>query len=392
MLIYNKEWLDNFTIQNKAKSWLKKKLITVEEHRDILNQYSTGYSEGNIFARIGLFIFTLIIANSAVGLFNLLFFSGDEMSMSIQCIFFGGLSYFLAEKFTRSKNYFRSGVLDALLYFSVFCVSLGVILLISGKNYSFSLDPIIYISVVLPFIIFPAIRYSDAFLALLAYAGIFILNALLVLKAGGVGKMILPFEGMIFSFVAWRVIKNTGRKEEHRFWSKSILTLEAASLITFYASGNYFVVRQLSEILLHENIAPGSDIHLAYFFYAFTIAVSLLYTWIGLKQKEYTLIRLGLLLEAAGILSIRYYHSILPVETAMILSGIILVTGAWASIQYLRSPKHGISYLEDSEATAEAFDAIGTVIVSQTISKTLPGNQNKFGGGGSGGAGAGGEF
>src|SRR6185436_8670764 len=98
MLIYNREWLDNLEIQGMSASWLKKKHITKEEHLAILQQYKCGYHQPNVFARIGMFLFTLVIVFSAVLLFNLTAFSPNALGSSIQCLFFGGVYYFVLEQ------------------------------------------------------------------------------------------------------------------------------------------------------------------------------------------------------------------------------------------------------------------------------------------------------
>jgi hypothetical protein len=52
---------------------------------------------------------------------------------------------------------------------------------------------------VIPFATYIAIRFADAFLALCVCVLIFLLNALLVMKLGTIGKLILPFEAILVS-------------------------------------------------------------------------------------------------------------------------------------------------------------------------------------------------
>jgi len=392
MLIYNREWIDNIEITKQASGWMKKNLLAKDEYAAISEKYKSEYHTSNFFVRIGMFLFTLVIISSAVSLLNLIILSDLHFGFSFQCIFFAIAYYLAAEHFIKKDHYFRSGVTDALLYSSVFSMSFGIINLISGNSYDFNLDPLIYIACVLPFLIFTSIRFRDAFLTLLAYAAIFYFNVLLVLKTGTTGKLILPFEGMLFSFVAYKVIRNLKRKEEYHYWKNCILVLEIASLVTLYLSGNYLVVRELSIALLSADIAPGSDIPFSYFFYLYTLAVPIIYIWQGLKQKSYVLIRGGVILEAAGILSIRYYYSVLPIETALSLAGIIMIVIAWACIKYLKVPRNGIAMLED-ETQDEAFETVGSILVSQAAGKAIQTNSGSpFGGGKSGAGGAGGAF
>jgi len=391
MLIYNKAWIDNLEIQKQSAKWLKKNFITKEEHENVKREYATGYHESNFIIRAGIFIFSLIVIFSATGLVSLFTMRGN--AIGIESLLFGIATAFIAMHFIQTRNYFRSGVIDALLYFSVLSFSFGICILISGNDFDFNLDPVIYFVAILPFAAFIAVRFADAFVALIVYALLFVINALLVLKFGSIGKMILPFEAIAISFVAYKWLDSRKNVEAYKYWHNLVATLRAATLATFYLSGNYLVVRELSEELLKTTIAPGQDISLSLFFYAWTIIVPILFIVYGLKQKDSLIIRVGILMEVVGILSIRYYYSVLPLESALILAGIFLVLLARLSMHYLREPRSGITYLEETEDDDELMTAIGSTVVSHVTGKAIHQEEpGKFGGGQSGGGGAGGGF
>jgi hypothetical protein len=398
MIIYNKEWLDNFAIDNAAKRWFKRQSITKEEYTGVVNAHPTNYKDSNIFARIGMFIFTLIIAGSAFGLFSLVIFSGsNENSLSGVLILYSIVFYIGAEYFVRTRHHFLSGVVDALLYSSIFCFSFAVVIIISGNRTNFDLDPVFYYISILPLIAFAAWRFADAFLALAAFACFIVINALLVFKIGSTGKMILPFECMGISYLCYFIIQKRKVMENLRYWKNCFDVLEIASLVMFYLSGNYMVIRVLTGALLDRDLQPGEDIGLAPFFYAFTILVPLVYLWLGLKRKSYLFLRLGLLLEVAGILAIKYYHSFMPPETALSLAGITLIIIAYFCLQYLKTPKYGIT-LEAGEHSDKhaALANIANVAVSQVMTNQPhpqpDQNTTEFGGGDFGGGGAGADF
>jgi hypothetical protein len=391
MLTYNKTWIDNLEIQKQSVKWLKKNLIAKEEHENVKREYPTGYHESNFLIRVGMFIFSLIVIFSTTGLFGLM--AMGENAIAFQGLIYGILTAFIATHFIRTRSYFRSGIIDALIYFSVFSFSLGICILISGNDFDFNLDPVIYMAASVPFAAFIAIYFADAFIALCVYISLFLINALLVMKIGTIGKMILPFEAIIISFIAYKWIDSQKNVEAYKYWHKLISTLRAASLVTFYLSGNYYVVRELSVQLLHADIAPGQDISLSWFFYLWTIVLPILCIVYGLKQKDSLIIRVGILMEVVGILSIRYYYSVLPLESALILAGIFLVVLARISMHYLREPRNGITYLEDAEDDDELMTAIGATVVSHVAGKSIHHEEpGKFGGGQSGGGGAGGGF
>jgi hypothetical protein len=391
MLTYNKTWIDNLEIQKQSAKWLKKNHITKEEHENVKRTYPTSYHDSNFIIRIGMFIFSLIGIFSAIGLFGL--FAFRENAIAFQGLIYGIVSAFVATHFVRTKNYYRSGVIDGLIYFSVLSFSFGICILISGNDFDFNLDPITYLVVVIPFAAFMAIRFADAFIAVCVYAMIFCLNALLVLKIGTIGKLILPFDAILVSYACYKIIDAQKNVEAYRYWHRVIATLRAASLTTFYLSGNYLVVRELSEVFLKTSIGPGQDISLSYFFYAWTLIVPFLLIWYGLRQKDHLIIRVGILMEVVGILCIRHYYSVMPVETALIVAGILLVVIARYCMYVLREPRNGITYIEDPEDDDELISAVGATVVSHVAGKAIHQEEaGKFGGGQSGGGGAGGSF
>ncbi len=397
-MIYNKEWLDNYAIGKAAKRWLKRESITKEEYTDVVSAHPTNYKDSNIFARIGMFIFTLIIAGSAFGLFSLVIFSGsNENSLSGVLLLYSIVFYVGAEYFVRTRHHFHSGVVDALLYSGILSFSIALVIIISGNRTNFDLDPVVYYISILPLIIFAAWRFADAFLALAAFACIIVINALLVFKIGSSGKMILPFESMGVSYLCYFIIQKRKAIEILRYWKSCFDVLEIASLVMLYLSGNYMVIRVLTGALLDRDLQSGEDIGLAPFFYAFTILVPLAYLWFGLKKKSYLFLRLGLILEVAGILSIKYYHSFMPPETALSLAGVALIVIAYFCLQYLKTPKHGIT-LEAGEHSDkhEALANITNIAVSQVMTNQphpqADQSNTEFGGGDFGGGGAGTDF
>ena len=64
MIVYKKEWLDNLAIRKAASKWNKQGMISSETQEGIVKTYPTQYKRSGIFARIGMFIFTLIILDS----------------------------------------------------------------------------------------------------------------------------------------------------------------------------------------------------------------------------------------------------------------------------------------------------------------------------------------
>jgi len=396
MIAYVKTWLDNLCIQKVSILWAKSGLIEQAEQEGIAKSYITGYKEHGILSRIGIFVFTLIIMGSAFGLLSIFIFSNGRNSDTIAkvvSIFYGLCCYAFAEFFVKDNRFIKTGVMEALLYTAVGFLDAGIVMIVT--NNEANLSPLAVSIAVFPLLAFVAIRFADSFLTLLAFISFLVMNALLLFELKSMGKMILPFETMALSFLCYWIIIKQKDKEELRFWSKCITVLEIASLTALYIAGNYMAIRMLTGSLLGIDIGPGEDIGLAPFFYAYTIIVPLIYIGLGLKRKNYIFMRLGLILFATGILSIKYYHSFMPPETALMIGGIAMIVIAWVCIRYLKTPKHGVTFAanEHSEKHKVMADIAG-IAISQVMSNhpqpTKPDKQ--FGGGDFGGGGAGTDF
>lgn len=83
MIAYNKLWLANLRLQADVKENLNKGYITVEEFKNIKDKYPVGFYTPGLFARIGLFILTIIVVTFANGILSLLFASASDNAYSI---------------------------------------------------------------------------------------------------------------------------------------------------------------------------------------------------------------------------------------------------------------------------------------------------------------------
>ena len=182
------------------------------------------------------------------------------------------------------------------------------------------------------------------------------------------------------------------KKESVKFYTECLLMTEIISLLCLYAAGNYFVVREASISMFHLDLKENESIPFGWLFWIFTIFIPFFYLIKGIFKKDILLIRMGLLLIAVIIFTVRYYYHILPAETAMIIGGIILIAGAYSLIKYLREPKSGFTDVENkNDNNLHQIEALAMV---QTFNQTQidTGNQTTFGGGSGGGGGAGGNF
>jgi hypothetical protein len=105
-------------------------------------------------------------------------------------------------------------------------------------------------------------------------------------ELGSAGKTVLPFVMMLFAIVIYFFSKTIIPKVTRPFYHKGILLANSFSLILFYLSGNYLVLRELSVLLLAAEIAPDNYIPFVFFFYSFTFIVLLIYLVYSLFKKD----------------------------------------------------------------------------------------------------------
>ena len=110
-----------------------------------------------------------------------------------------------------------------------------------------------------------------------------------------------------------------------------------------------------------------------------------------MKNHDRLLLLIGLLAVGFSIFTYRFYFSVLPVEIALTLGGVILIALAGGCIHYLRTTKNGLTSQPDDEPRGLNLESI---IISEVMQNKIPqqGDSFQFGGGDAGGGGAGGEY
>jgi uncharacterized membrane protein YgcG len=187
---------------------------------------------------------------------------------------------------------------------------------------------------------------------------------------------------MTLSAIAYLLLRRLSTAESLRHYQACLSLLQMAALLTFYLSGNYYVV-QNTDASIH---GEGTPIALSWLWWIFTGIVPIIYVVAAIHKKDTILLWTGLTLVAGAIFTIRYYYHILPAELAMIIGGCILIAGAYGLIRYLQTPKHGFTSIAPDEPKPHPL------ILAETFKSTptQPSDQPPHFGGGSGGGSGGG--
>ena len=124
--------------QELLKDWFGEAFLTEAQYQRMQQETDPGLRRTNIFLRLVLFLFTLIIVGSAVALFFVTFLSGPSTKTTgIFLLIFAVMSYAATEIAVRRARLYRHGIEEALAVCSVAFLCAGMeMALFSGRPYS----------------------------------------------------------------------------------------------------------------------------------------------------------------------------------------------------------------------------------------------------------------
>lgn len=387
MIVHDKNLLDNLSLIEEANSLQSGGFISKDQNAIIKKNLSGFKRNNNILVRLGFFLLGSFLYISICGAFSLLGIDSGETFWHI-CFYIFAIVGFVGSNTLANQKYYGHGLDDAFNLGTL--LNLGIAIGITTDGYEIVIAFFIAIAsflIYLRYINLPSMLVFCLAAAAVLFFGMF--------ELGGIGKTILPFVAMLFSAGFYFFTKKVLNNFTENYYYKGVLLANSFCLILFYLSCNYMMVRELSVMLLGNEILPGEDIPFAIFFYAFTIIVPILYLVQALKTKDRIMLWLSFLAIAFSIYTIRLYHSVLPVEVALTLGGLVLFAIAYFSIKKLKDKESGLTFKPDRINNSNAFLNAETLIVaSQFGLKPETPNESpmEFGGGDFSGGGSSGKF
>lgn len=387
MIAYNKEKLDNGILADEADSLFKGGFISKEQKKFIEKELSGLKSQNNILVRLGFFLLGCLLYGSVCGSISVFGLSAENAFFQICCYIFAIVG-FAGTELLANQNYHNHGLDDAFILGAL--LNVGVAIAVTTEGYEIVIAFFVAIGALFMFL-----RYLHILSML-----VFCLSATAFLfygmfEFGDVGKAILPFVAMIFAGAFYFLTKKIMNRLTEHYYYNGLLLANSFCLVLFYLSCNYLVVRELSAALLGAQVKPGTDIPFAFFFYAFTFIVPIVYLVQALKTKDRIMLWISFLAIAFSIYTIRFYHSVLPIEVALTLGGAVLFAIAYFSIRKLKEKESGLTFKpdrinhSDSLLNAEALVVASTFGMKPEVKTDSP---IEFGGGGFSGGGSEGNF
>ncbi|MEO5684434.1 MAG: hypothetical protein ABIQ88_17470 [Chitinophagaceae bacterium] len=382
MIAYNNEWLRNLLIRNQADKAHETSCISKTEKEQVYNAYPVGFYTPNIFVRIGLFILTVIIVTFSLGLFSLLFMEHTEQ-LGILFVFFGLLVYAGLEMMVRNRHY-KSGVDDALIWMAA-----GNI--IGGLNATTTILPLVNALLIFAMALFLFLRFTGMVMAAIASLALLAVIFYSLVQLGPITKAIMPFVIMTASALMYFFVQQQLANKKWKQYASGLQSISVTALVCLYAAGNYYIVREASISMFNLSLQPGQDIPFGWLFWLFTVAIPVIYIVRGIQKKDAILLRVGLLLVAAVVFTVRFYYHLLPAEIVMVTGGVVFIGIAYALIKYLHEPKYGFTYKEQQHDSM-LMDKLHaeSLVIAQTFSgpSLPPDTGTQFGGGTGSGGGA----
>jgi uncharacterized membrane protein YgcG len=379
---YNEQWVHGLHVIKLAKRWLKHGLIDEARFEAITQAYHTPVFHPNFAMRMLLFIATIIATSGVSGLVMLLFSEAGESTIGVVCILFGVVAFIALERLFISKRHYKSGVTEGVAYMACGFIIGGVALLVD-------FDSVLAIQLVMLFVVgVAAFRYLDLVLTFCFIITLVWCVYYQFYEAGGIFRNIIPFVFIITFSGFYFFVRRLITRESLQVWNHNLLILEAGSLLLVYAGGNYLVVRELTVNMMGVVLEPDQDIPFAVLFYFFTLAIPLLYLFVGIKSKNIVLMRAGMV--SLGFSVYTFKHYFLPdfTEVFLIVTGSLLIITVIALMRYLKAIKGGFTS-ENILSSAWADLNAEAFIISQTMGGNQPEKieTNETGGGGSSGGG-----
>ena len=386
MIAFNKSLLENTFLIAEAKELKQKNFITKADVDAIEKDLPTLKQQTNLLVRFGFFLLGSFLYSSIIGMFSMVFMqaldSNYEWVLFVNAIIgFAGCEFFSRVNFRNFglDNAFVLGAQIALIAaFGVmtesFLVGFGVMSIIA---------------------IICCLRYVNAFSALMSCFGIIGFFCTLIIENKIIPMLYLPFILFLLSTIFYFFYIKGRNMQSFIYYKNSLQMVQIFSLLLGYFSLNYLVVRELSVELMNIVVSGANDIPFAFLFYGFTFIIPIIYIIYALKSKDKIMLYIGFLTLCFSFFTIRYYYSIIPIEIALILAGIILFALTYWSIKLLKNKESGLTFKPDHGNNKNALSVAELLIINSEINvnPVAPVEQNiNFGGGDFSGGGSSGSF
>lgn len=383
MIAYNKTQLEHTFLMEEAINLKDSGFIEKTDLNTIKDELKGLKTSRNIFVRIGFFLLGALLYLSIIGVLFLIVINSSSNFKAVGFII-SIIGLGILELLSR-QNFFRHGLDDAFLIGAQ--LSFYSAIVVDSDSPMGGFISMIIIGLAL------TIRYVNTLSFMVFLSGTVFLISYILIEYTAISS-ILPFVLLAMAVGFYYVHQKFKDDPKLYFYEDVWHWFYIFTLFLGYISVNYFVVRTLSEELLSADYSK-SDVPFGWMFYVLMFAVPLVYLFYSLKTRNRTMLYIGGFTLALSIATVRYYHSIMLAEWALLLAGLVLFTFVYFVIQKIKINTKGITFQHDHTNDTAMLNNVEALIVnSQDLKHAEEVQQSKmpFGGGGFSGGGAGGNY
>ena len=391
MIVYDKNLLNNLALVEEAKTLESAGFISKEQKNLIKKELPAFKRQSNLLVRLGFFLLGAFLYLSICGVISLMGLTSsgsDHTFFNICCYIFAAIGFAGAE-FLAVQKYYGHGLDDAFILGAI--LNIGFAIAITTEGYELQIA--LFVTIASFFMYRRYLHLLSLLVFCVAATAILFFG---MFEFGDIAKTILPFVALLASALFYYLTKRMINNLKESYYYNGLLLANSFCLVLFYLSCNYLVVRELSVEFLGNEVLPGQDIPFAYFFYAFTFIVPVVYLVQALKTKDRIMLWISFLAIAFSFYTIRFYYSVLPIEVALTFGGLIMFAIAYFAIRKLKDKESGLTFKPDRINNSNAILNAEALIVASTFGMKPevkgPDSPMDFGGGGFSGGGSEGTF
>jgi hypothetical protein len=372
-----------------VRDWTRSKLVDQTQADRMLSELHLDLKRTNVFFRLMLLGFGLLIIWSAVALIALLFGVKDEKAIGMLCLGIGVGSYSLAEYLITRFHFYRFGVEEAAAMASVPLIAVAAGLLVSSTHFVVGIEFPIFFALVMmaaaAFAIYRRLGYIYAAIVSMICAG-------LAPFASDWSPITHRSVCAAFFSLVFLVARSMRRKHGDEFPADEYSVIEAMAWCGLYISFNV----HLSTLGLFRTSEVTGD------FYSFTYfaiwALPLIGLFLALRDRQRLLLDVSIGLTLVTLATNKPYLHMPRQSWDPILLGIFLIGVAAVLRRWLSSgERNGLTSDRLLLSDARQLAVLATASTALHATPQMPADTSQHanltpGGGHSGGAGASGTF
>ncbi|WP_306352535.1 hypothetical protein [Flavobacterium sp. '19STA2R22 D10 B1'] len=389
MIVYDKNLLKNLFLVDEVQTLQKAHFITKEQMQNAIKELPILKRQENILIRLGFFLLGVFLYLSVCGVISLLGLPIISDSYKAFCYLFAIVGLAGTEFFAR-LTYYGYGLDDAFAFGTLLTLALAIGISTEGNNIlaititTSIVSLILYLRYVH---LLSIIIFCVASIATLGYATYNYLE---------IGEVILPFVIILYSILLYYTSNMFLKNLKAPFYYNGLILVKSISLLLFYCSGNYYIVRELSATITFDYYEISPEIPFAFFFWGFTFIIPIVYLIFALRNKDRILLWMGCLAFCFSIFTFRSYHHILPTEVMLTFCGLLLFAFTYFFIKKIKDNVVGLTFKPDRFDNPNALLNAEALLIASAFNikpeLKVEDSPMEFGGGGFSGGGSGESF